>query len=99
MAHLSSFSYCNDCRDLDLCRDDELARHSWNCRVCGQPYSQPALEQRLVLALQHRVKEYQLQDLQCVRCKQVGWYKEEERVCRVWNKPRCVKEKVTGLFQ
>ena len=64
-------SYCNDCRDLDLCRDDELARHRWNCRVCEQPYNQASLEQRLVLALQHRVREYQLQDLQCVRCKQV----------------------------
>ena len=64
-------SYCNDCRDLDLCRDDELARHSWACRVCSQPYSQGSLERRLVLALQQRVREYQLQDLQCLRCKQV----------------------------
>ena len=70
-SHNSCCSFCNDCRDLDLCRDDELARHHWNCRVCEQPYNQASLEQRLVLALQHRVREYQLQDLQCVRCKQV----------------------------
>lgn len=68
---LCACSFCNDCRDLDLCRDDELARHRWNCRTCEQPYNQANLEQRLVMALQHRVREYQLQDLKCVRCKQV----------------------------
>lgn len=31
---------CNDCRDLDMCRDDELTKHSWNCRVCGHAYDQ-----------------------------------------------------------
>eukprot|EP00955_Chlamydomonas_euryale_P037737 350868-Chlamydomonas_euryale.AAC.1 len=33
-------TFCNDCRDLDLCRDDALARHSWLCRVCGHEYHQ-----------------------------------------------------------
>ncbi|GAX75625.1 hypothetical protein CEUSTIGMA_g3069.t1 [Chlamydomonas eustigma] len=64
-------SYCNDCRDLDLCRDSELAAHEWSCGECQQPYDQAAMEQRLMVALQHRVRQYQLQDLSCVRCKQV----------------------------
>lgn len=82
-------SYCNDCRDLDLCRDDELlagskqntsqagggggaARDGWSCRVCGQPYHRPTIESRLLATLQRRVRDYQLQDLECVRCKQVS---------------------------
>ncbi|KAG1663133.1 hypothetical protein FOA52_000655 [Chlamydomonas sp. UWO 241] len=64
-------SFCNDCRDLDLCRDDELARHSWNCRVCGHAHEQAAIEGRLVTALRAAVREYELQDLVCSRCKQV----------------------------
>ncbi|RVW54423.1 DNA polymerase epsilon catalytic subunit A [Vitis vinifera] len=33
-------SYCNDCRDLDLCRDSALLAQEWRCAVpqCGQPY-------------------------------------------------------------
>lgn len=65
-------SFCNDCRDLDLCRDDDLARHDWRCRVCAQPYPLPGIERRLVSALQARVRAYALQDLRCVRCKQVA---------------------------
>ena len=96
-------SYCNNCKDLDLCRDDELlalnkkgGTDKWACDVCSQPYHLPAIESRLVAALQvstsrlssvlnrslthkpspslsqRRVRDYQLQDLECVRCKQVS---------------------------
>ena len=61
-------SYCNDCRDLDLCRDAVLAAQSpaqggsgWACRECGQHYHMPSIERRLVAALQQHVREYQLQ--------------------------------------
>lgn len=64
--------YCNDCRDLDLCRDPELqAGGRWACRACGQGYDMAALEARLVGLLGARVREYALQDLQCLKCKQV----------------------------
>lgn len=40
LAH--SCSFCNDCRDLDLTRDGELARQAaeggWSCRACNQRY-------------------------------------------------------------
>eukprot|EP00798_Chlamydomonas_sp_ICE-L_P017969 gene17969-24374_t len=65
-------SYCNDCRDMDLCRDDELARKNWQCRVCSQTYNMAAIERRLVAVLQQRIREYQVQDLQCMKCKQVA---------------------------
>ncbi|GBF92637.1 hypothetical protein Rsub_05251 [Raphidocelis subcapitata] len=65
--------YCNDCRDLDLCRDPELqAGQRWACAACAQPYDMPAIEARLVKLLGARVREYVLQDLQCVKCKQVA---------------------------
>jgi hypothetical protein len=65
-------SYCNDCRDLDLCRDPELqAGQRWQCAACAQPYDMAAIEARLVKLLGARIKEYVLQDLQCHKCKQV----------------------------
>lgn len=65
-------SYCNDCRDLDICRDPELqAGQRWACATCAQPYDMAAIEARLVKLLGARVREYALQDLQCVKCKQV----------------------------
>ncbi|GFZ17795.1 DNA polymerase epsilon catalytic subunit [Actinidia rufa] len=38
-------SYCNDCRDLDLCRDRALLAQEWRCAVlqCGQPYDREDL--------------------------------------------------------
>lgn len=26
-------TFCNQCRDLDLCRDPELTQHNWTCVV------------------------------------------------------------------
>jgi len=41
--------------------------------VCPlQAYEQGAIEARLVGMLQGRLKEYALQDLKCIKCKQVG---------------------------
>lgn len=64
-------SHCNDCRELDLCRDEVLQQGSWDCPNCGSGYDKAAIESRLVAALQARVKEYVLQDLHCTKCKQV----------------------------
>lgn len=64
--------YCNDCRDLDLCRDPELQGQRWACATCAQPYDMAAIEARLVKLLGARIREYVLQDLQCHKCKQVG---------------------------
>lgn len=62
---------CNDCRDLDLCRDEALAQHDWRCRNCRQPLDRPATERRLVALLRAEAAAYQCQDLACTRCKQV----------------------------
>lgn len=67
-----SCSHCNDCRELDLCRDEALQQGSWDCPNCGAAYDKAVIESRLVAALQARLKEFVLQDLHCTKCKQVG---------------------------
>ncbi|KAF3455292.1 hypothetical protein FNV43_RR05740 [Rhamnella rubrinervis] len=66
-------SYCNDCRDLDLCRDSSLLVQEWRCAVpqCGQPYDREVMENALLQIVRQRERLYQLQDLVCLRCKQV----------------------------
>jgi DNA polymerase epsilon subunit 1 len=61
-------SYCNQCRDLDLCRDPELVFHHWRCTVCAQPYDLGVIEWMLVEYVQRRAVAYQVQDLACATC-------------------------------
>lgn len=68
--------FCGACRDLDLCRDRSAAASvvagaHWSCEQCAHPYDHEALESRLVQIVQRRSHAYQLQDLQCVSCRQV----------------------------
>ncbi|XP_077235840.1 DNA polymerase epsilon catalytic subunit A-like [Tasmannia lanceolata] len=66
-------SYCNDCRDLDLCRDPALLEHEWRCAVsqCGQPYNREEMENLLLQIVRQRERLYHLQDLVCLKCNQV----------------------------
>lgn len=63
---------CNDCRDLDLCRDPHLQVHRWNCEACGVGYELGSIESALVAVVQQQERAYQLQDLQCMKCKNVA---------------------------
>ncbi|GLJ44675.1 hypothetical protein SUGI_0939260 [Cryptomeria japonica] len=58
-------SYCNDCRDLDLCRDAALLEHDWRCSVpqCGQPYNKDWIENALIQIIRQRERLYHVQDL------------------------------------
>ncbi|RZB74984.1 DNA polymerase epsilon catalytic subunit A-like [Glycine soja] len=66
-------SYCNDCRDLDLCRDSALLTEEWRCAVpqCAQPYDREVMENALLQTVRQRERLYHLQDLVCTRCHQV----------------------------
>ncbi|KAK1561085.1 hypothetical protein Q3G72_034282 [Acer saccharum] len=66
-------SYCNDCRDLDLCRDVALMAKEWRCAMpqCGQPYDREEMENSLLQIVRQRERLYHMQDLVCVRCNQV----------------------------
>ena len=65
--------FCGACKDLDLCRDRSglAAGGGWSCDHCAQPYDDEELEARLVQLVQRRCLAYQLQDLQCDKCRQV----------------------------
>lgn len=64
--------YCNDCRELDLCRDPRLLEHRWLCPCCANKYSMAAVEGRLLAVVAAQQRAYQLQDLSCVRCRNVS---------------------------
>eukprot|EP00250_Pteridium_aquilinum_P003833 c14110_g1_i1 orf=789-5363(-) len=66
-------SYCNDCRDLDICRDAALLERDWRCSVpqCGQPYDREWIENALIQVVRQRERLYHLQDLVCSKCRQV----------------------------
>ncbi|CAM9207253.1 unnamed protein product, partial [Ectocarpus sp. 4 AP-2014] len=65
-------SFCNLCRDLDLCRDarlmDEDEEERWQCIQCNHPYERSSIELSLVEAVQRRSVRYQLQDMKCAKC-------------------------------
>jgi DNA polymerase epsilon subunit 1 len=67
--------YCHRLRDLDLCRDAQLAQGDWRCDHpgCRHPYDVAALEARLVAAARGAVRAFVLQDLTCSRpgCRRV----------------------------
>eukprot|EP00873_Tetraselmis_striata_P038899 jgi/Tetstr1/459163/TSEL_004609.t1 len=64
-------SYCNDCCDLDICRNADIQDKQWLCRMpeCRQPYDRELVEARLVAEVQRAEAAYQLQDLQCAKCR------------------------------
>ncbi|KAK3041245.1 hypothetical protein RJ639_001528, partial [Escallonia herrerae] len=66
-------SYCNDCRDLDLCRDRALLAQEWHCAMpqCGQPYDREVMENAFLQIVRQRERLYHLQDLVCLKCNQV----------------------------
>jgi len=64
-------SYCNQCRDLDLCRDPDLVVHHWRCNICDQPYDLGVIEAMLVEFVIQRSVAYQVQDLKCAACGKV----------------------------
>ncbi|KAH7426493.1 hypothetical protein KP509_10G003400 [Ceratopteris richardii] len=66
-------SYCNDCRDLDICRDAALLERDWRCSVpqCGHPYDKEWIENALIQVVRQRERLYHLQDLVCSKCRQI----------------------------
>ena len=67
---------CNHCRDLDLCRDISLHNASneerrWACLMCETRYDLDEIQQVLLEALKKRGVGHCVQDLRCVKCKQV----------------------------
>lgn len=66
---------CNHCRDLDLLKDKHRALKNdnpvWLCAQCCVCYDTEEIEQRLIDSLNRKMMSYMLQDLKCIRCKQI----------------------------
>ena len=68
---------CNHCRDLDLCRDVSLhnawnVERRWACLMCDTRYDLDEIQLVLLEALKKRGVGHCVQDLRCVKCKQVS---------------------------
>ncbi|XP_064470762.1 DNA polymerase epsilon catalytic subunit A-like [Ornithodoros turicata] len=69
-------SQCNNCRDLDLCKDlcqdvDENGIPLWFCPSCKNPYKREDIESLLISSLQQISMAHILQDVQCSKCHMV----------------------------
>uniref|UniRef100_A0A8W7Q1J1 DNA polymerase epsilon catalytic subunit n=1 Tax=Anopheles coluzzii TaxID=1518534 RepID=A0A8W7Q1J1_ANOCL len=67
---------CNHCRDLDLCKDTHRALKDgelpvWLCAQCNVDYDNVEIEMRLLDVVQRKLMSYTLQDLRCIKCKQI----------------------------
>lgn len=59
---------CQDCRELDLCRDPSLQHGDISCSLCGSLRDIDALEMKLITNLQTKVESFIIQDLKCKKC-------------------------------
>ena len=78
---------CGDVRDLDLCRDPDLADGEWRCAECENRYDLQWIEMKLCDEVNARVRKAQTQDLKCKRCTRI-------KVGHVQNRCPC-----GGLFE
>lgn len=66
---------CNECRNLDLCKDPNIDTSGelphWRCGTCKTPYQTSEIELTLVDIVNRKMMAYVLQDLQCAKCHQV----------------------------
>lgn len=66
---------CNHCRDLDLCKDKYRALKDgtpvWLCAQCYMYYDNREIEMRIIDVVQRKIMSHTLQDLRCIRCKQI----------------------------
>lgn len=66
---------CNHCRDVDLLKDKHRAMKDglpvWLCAQCYVNYDTEEIERRLIDVINRKLISYNLQDLQCNRCKQI----------------------------
>ncbi|KAI9311051.1 hypothetical protein BX666DRAFT_2032324 [Dichotomocladium elegans] len=67
-------SKCNFATDLDVCRDRNFTLRDgqpqpWRCHSCGAEYDKNLIEQHMLSLVERWLTAYQLQDVQCQRCR------------------------------
>lgn len=95
---------CNHCRDVDLLKDKHRALKNdnpvWLCAQCYVPYDTEEIEQRLIDSLNRKMMSYMLQDLKCVRCKQIKQDNIMEYCsCAGSYEPLITKSEIHGLIK
>ena len=65
-----SCSFCSASTDLDLCRDTAEAG-KWSCGECGNHFAEDHIEHLLLEYVHRKSLAFQLQDLDCMKCKLV----------------------------
>ncbi|CAK9437319.1 uncharacterized protein LODBEIA_P16970 [Lodderomyces beijingensis] len=58
--------YCNQIRDLDVCRED--VDNVWSCTSCRKPYNKIALEEEIIAQFTQLFADFYNQDLKCDKC-------------------------------
>eukprot|EP01104_Vermistella_antarctica_P000854 TRINITY_DN1094_c0_g1_i4.p1 TRINITY_DN1094_c0_g1~~TRINITY_DN1094_c0_g1_i4.p1 ORF type:complete len:1939 (-),score=642.87 TRINITY_DN1094_c0_g1_i4:40-5856(-) len=66
-------AYCSKVREMDFMRDEDLRSDAWKCDHCAHLYNRGSIESRLVDIVMRRSAAYQLQDVQCTRCRSVSF--------------------------
>lgn len=70
---------CSSIRDFDFCRDPDLmSSHTtdrttvpWQCPICECDYDRTSIEAKMIVVVDKLLTQFQLQDLRCVRCRQI----------------------------
>ncbi|EDV21734.1 uncharacterized protein TRIADDRAFT_30078 [Trichoplax adhaerens] len=67
-------TFCNSCTDLDICRDIPVIQDDvpyWRCLNCENNYETEMIEQHLISVIKRQAVSYLVQDLKCLKCRQV----------------------------
>ena len=62
---------CANCvytRDIDFCRDPMLSHGVWKCFLCNADFNKLDFENKVVIMLKNKIKDFQIQDLKCIKC-------------------------------
>lgn len=87
-------TFCNYANDLDFCRDESLLPvngipQTWRCLACKVEFDKTHIEGTLISLVQDWAISFQVQDLQCPRCRDI----KRENLLKHCN--RCGSEFVT----
>lgn len=62
---------CQTSRNLDICKEYSYEKESWLCNECEKPLNKTFIEKKLIDLLNARLIAYQIQDIECKKCKMI----------------------------
>lgn len=64
-------SQCQASRNLDICKEYREERKGWICDDCDTLFNSAYIEKKLIDLMNSRLIAYQIQDLECTKCKMI----------------------------